>query len=157
MIFRTINSKIEKPSYTINIQNMDIAQGHWGAEKYMVQFLDEIETMSYDKENFEKNLIKHCLTISRYNLRTEGMTFYNTNNGLVLLVISDRRNFDHSIPWIDRRMEIDLKKQGIKFTVVEMLKSEQKNLREGGEARLPANWVVNEEMNNRLELFKKFV
>jgi hypothetical protein len=151
MIFKTVNSTIEKPSYTITIQNIDLAQGHWGSEKHIVQFLDEIETLYYDRENFQRNLIRHCMGILEYNIRVEEMRFYNTETGLVLVCVSDRRNFDEKVAWLDRRMEINLKRENFTFSIVEMLKKEVEG------SQVPETWIENVEMNERINRLKNFV
>jgi hypothetical protein len=151
MIFKTVNSTIEKPSYVITIQNIDLAQDHWGSEKNILRFLDEVETLYYDRENFERNLIRHCMTILEYNIRVDEMRFYNTKTGLALVCVSDRRNFDPTTPWLSRRMEINLKKERFTFSVVEMLKKEIED------SQVPGTWIENAEMNERINRLKSFV
>lgn len=151
MIFRTANQKIEKPSYTITIENIDFASGHWGAEKYIIEFLDHIETLYYGKETFRRNLIRHCMSILEYNLRVEDMRFYDTEQGLALVVVSDRRNFDEKVSWLTRKMEINLKRERFVFSIFEMLKTEVET------SKVPETWKENTEMNNRINKLRNFV
>jgi hypothetical protein len=154
-IFKHLNSKIEKSSYDITIQNIDASNDHWGNEKDITQFLGEIEGLSYDKDNFDKNLVKHSLAIINYNPRTEDMIFYKQGRNIVLLTIADRRSFS-DVEWLSRRLEINLKRQGFSFIVIEVLKKEYEEVAKGTKT-LPETWVLDEDLNKRLSRMKNFV
>jgi len=154
-IFKPLNSKIEKSSYDITLQNLHVANDHWGNEKNIVPFLEEIEILSYDRENFDRALVKHCVSILDYNLRTQDMMFYRQGRNIILLTISDRRSFSED-EFLSRKLEINLKKQGFSFSVIELLKPEYEEVKAGTKA-LPEAWVLDEDLNRRLSRMKNFV
>src|SRR5271165_5660723 len=137
-VFKSLNSKIEKPSYDITIQNIDASNDHWGNEKDIVHFLEEIEAISYDRENMDRSLVKHSLAILQYNIRTDDMMFYRSGRNIVLLTIADRRSFGE-VEFLSRKLEINLKKQGLIFTVIELLKPEYEDVKNGIKM-LPEAW-----------------
>ena len=155
MIFKPLNTTIEKSAYTIRIANMDVANGHWGTEKSIAKWLEDIETISYQREEFPKLLVKHCLDILKYNIRTEKITFYAAKNQIILLVVSDRRSFG-DVEFLSRKMEIELKKQGMTFSIIEILKPENKDLDDGIKV-LPSEWKFDEELNTKLSRYSNFV
>lgn len=155
MIFKPLNTKIEKNAYDITIQNLDIAMGHWGTEKSLIKFLDEIETISYDRDSFEKNLAKHCMLILASNIRTEDMKFYKDGKNIILLTIANRRSFAET-EWLSRKINLDLKKSGFSFTIIEILKPEYKELQEGKKV-LPETWILDTDLNKRVEQLKNFI
>jgi hypothetical protein len=154
-IFKPLNSKIEKSSYDITLQNLHVANDHWGNEKNIVPFLEEIEILSYDRENFDRALVKHCVSILDYNLRTQDMMFYRQGRNIILLTISDRRSFSED-EFLSRKLEINLKKQGFVFSVIELLKPEYEEVKAGTKT-LPEAWVLDEDLNRRLSRMKNFV
>lgn len=154
-VFRPLNTKIEKSSYDITIQNLHIANDHWGSEKNIMQFLEEIETLSYDRDNFDRSLTKHSVAILQYNLRTTDMIFYRNGRNIVLLTIADRRSFTDD-EFLSRKLEINLKKQGFVFSIIELLKPEYEDVKNGIKS-LPENWVLDEDLNKRLSRMKNFV
>jgi len=154
-VFRPLNSKIEKSSYDITIQNLHVAAGHWGNEKDIVPFLEEIETLSYDREDFNKNLVKHCLAVLQYNVRTEDMFYYKEGRNIILLTVADRRSFGE-VEFLSRKLEINLKRQGFSVSIIELLKPEYEEVKAGTKA-LPETWVLDEELNRRLNRMKNFV
>jgi hypothetical protein len=154
-VFRTLNTKIEKSAYDITIQNLDVSSNHWGNEKDIIPFLEEIELLSYDRETFNKKLIRHCLGILEYNLRTEDMFFYKNGRNIVLLTIVDRRSFG-DVEFLSRKLEINLKKQGFSFSMIELLKPEYEEVKKGTKA-LPETWILDEDLNKYLSKMKNFV
>lgn len=155
MIFKPLTTTIEKNAYTISIQNMDVSSGHWGNEKDIAGFLEEVEMLYYDRESFEKNLIKHCTAILKYNIRTEDIAFYRDGRNIVLLTIVDRRSFGE-IEFLSRKLEINLKKEGFIFSIIELLKPENEEVK-AGTKKLPETWVLDEELNRKLNRYRNFV
>lgn len=155
MIFKPLNATVEKKAYTVRIQNMDVANGHWGTEKSIVSWLEEIDGLSYDRERFSRNLVKHSLDILNYNIRVDDMTFYSCKNQIILLEVADRRSFI-DVDFLSRKIEIELKNQNLTFSVVEILKPEQKELLEGKKI-LPKEWIIDNELNDLLGKLKNFI
>jgi hypothetical protein len=72
-----------------------------------------------------------------------------------LLTIADRRSFS-DVEWLSRRLEINLKRQGFSFIVIEVLKKEYEEVAKGTKT-LPETWVLDEDLNKRLSRMKNFV
>src|SRR5580698_5516867 len=90
MIFKTVNSSINKTTYEINIKNIDLAAHHWGSEKHIAAYLDEVETLYLNKETFDKKIVLHAISLMKANHRVLDVKFYRIpeENKLILLTTS---------------------------------------------------------------------
>jgi hypothetical protein len=156
MQFKTLNSKIEKTAYNINIQNIDTAHGHWNGEKQIVAYLDGVENYLYstDKNEFNNNIVNHAITLMKDNYRIRDAAFYRipSENKLILLVTSLVHRFKK--PEIfSRAMTIAFNKHKFTFSIVELLEDEEKELLTG-KVKMPAAWEKADDLNKRLELMR---
>lgn len=156
MIFKTVNSKLEKASYDIEIKNIDLANGHWGSEKKIQEFLDQIEVFSYDKEKLDKNLVLHALRLIKGNIRIKELKFYRIpeENKIILMAVTNVPKFkDFSA--FSREMSITFKKDKFAFSIVEVL-SEEFDLIKKGEQAMPENWKIDEHLTDRINKLKHY-
>ena len=156
MIFKTVNTKIEKTAYEINIKNIDLATGHWGSEQKIAEYLDNIETFSYDKDSYNKNIILHALKLMKGNVRVKDIKFYRIpeENKLILLVISNVAKFkDFNI--FSREMSITFKKDKLAFAIIEILNDEAEQIKKG-EKSIPENWKFDEQLTDRFNKLKHY-
>lgn len=156
MIFRTVNTKIEKPAYDINIKNIDLASGHWGSEKKMIDYLDSIEGLIYDKDSLNKNLVLHALELMKSNVRIKDMKFYRIpeENRVVLLAVSHVGKMKE-FEMFTREMSIDFKRQRFAFSIIEILLEENELIKKG-EKTIPANWQLDEQLTDRFAKLKYY-
>lgn len=152
MIFKTLNNKIEKSSSIITFANIDLSSGHWGSEKEMLNFLDNIETLSYNKDSLNKNLVLQALKLKKANHRIEEMKFYRIpeENKIILLVVSDIGKM-HNFEVFSREMNISLKRDKFSFSIVEVLKEEFKDI------QIPEKWKLDEPLTDRFAKLKDYV
>lgn len=155
IIFHSVNKKIEKPSYDIEIKNINISGEHWGSEKSIVSFLEEIEGMLYDKENFQKNMVLHTLSLYN-NPRTQNLVFYTIpeENKIILLSTNQMRAFKED-EFLSREISIVFKKQKFAFSIIEIVEKEEKEITEGKKI-IPTAWVFDEYMNKRINKLKHY-
>lgn len=156
MIFKTLNSKIEKSSYEINIKNIDLALEHWGSESKIVGFLDTIENFIFDKDTFNKNIILHSLKLLKNNIRIKDILFYKIpeENKIILLAITEvkkMKNFE----LFSREMTISFKKEKFIFSIVEIL-DEEYDLIKKGEKSIPGTWKIEEQLTNRFAKLRHY-
>lgn len=157
MIFKTVNSTLEKTAYNIDIKNIDLAPEHWGSEKQIFSFLDEIENFMYNKETFDKNLILHSIKLLKNNIRVEDAKFYRIpeENKLILAVftaVSNFKNFDS----FSREMSISFKREKFSFSIIEIIKEETKKIKTG-ELIIPETWKLDEKLTDRMIKLKEYV
>lgn len=156
MIFKTINAKLEKSSYNAEIKNIDLASGHWGSEKKVFEYLDEIETFSYDKSSFDKKLVLHALKLLKENPRISDMKFYRVpeENRIILLCSTKVTKFK-DVDIFQREMAIALKRDKLSFSIIEILPEESEQLKKG-EKTIPESWKLDEQMTDRLNKLKHY-
>lgn len=156
MIFHTVNSKLEKTSYNIEIKNIDMAPEHWGSEKEIYNFLDEVETLTYDKDNFDKKIVLHAIKLLNNNIRIKAVKFYRVQeeNKLILLATTFVGKLN-DVAAFGRTMTLTMKKAPFVFEIVEVLLDRLEKLDEK-EQVVPANWVLDEKLTNRLEKLKAY-
>ena len=156
MVFKTSQTKIEKPAYTIEFKNTNMADGHWTSEKRMVTFLEEIEVFLYDKDTFNKKIIIHSLNMIKKNLRVEKIEFYNEKdkNKLIMLAYTNVGKIKEFEPFT-REMSISFRKDQFEFSIVEVVAEEVKVLEEK-KISLPENWVVNEYLTDRYAKMREY-
>jgi hypothetical protein len=154
-IFRSVNNKIEKPAYDISIKNINISGEHWGSEKMIISFLEEIEGMLYNKEDFQKNMVLHTLYLYN-NPRTKNLVFYTIpeENKVILLSTNEIRAFKED-EFLSREISIVFKKQKFAFSIIEIIEKEEKEITEGKKT-IPTNWVFDEYMNARINKLKHY-
>lgn len=156
MIFKTVNLNIEKAAYDINIKNIDLAQGHWHSEGRMVDFLDGLEVLVYEKDTIDKKLVLNALQLKKDNLRIKDMKFYRIpeEHRIVLFVVSNIAKFKE--PEIfTREMSITLKRHKFAFSIIEVLVEENELIKKG-EKTIPANWVLDETLTARWQKLKEY-
>jgi|ERR1019366_562709 hypothetical protein len=155
IIFKTADVKIEKPAYDITVKNVNISGEHWGSEKFIVSFLEEIEGMLYNKEDFQKNMVLHTLSLYN-NPRTTNLVFYTIpeENKTILLSTNQIKNFK-DVDFLSREISIVFKKQKFAFSIIEILEKEEKEINEGKKA-IPVNWIFDEYMNKRINKLKHY-
>ena len=156
MIFKTVNSKIEKTSYDIELKNIDLSTGHWGSEKKMIDYLDAVESFTYDKETLDKNIVLHSLKILKDNVRVKDVKFYRIpeENKIILLAITNVGKFKEP-ELFTREMSISLKKDRFSFAIIELLKDEYEQI-EKGEKAIPENWKLDEYLTGRINKLKHY-
>ena len=156
MIFKTVNSKLEKTSYDIEIKNIDLATGHWGSEKRMQEFLDIVENFTYDKETLDKNIVLHALKLLKANIRIKDVKFYRIpeENKIILMAVTHVGKFK-DFPTFSREMSITFKKDKFAFSIVEVL-DEEFELVKKGEKTIPENWKFDEHLTDRINKLKHY-
>lgn len=151
-VFRCLNSKVEKPSFTIDIKNIDVCAGHWNSEKEIVEFLTEIENLSYEMETIDRNIVKMILDILLNFSKIEDVKFFRipAENKLICFVVSDMRKFRKEEDLFAREFGIALKRNSnFAFSVVDMVKEDYKEVIKGTKI-FPNNWELDEKMTNKL-------
>ena len=156
MIFKTVNQTINKTAYDINIKNIDLAAYHWGSERHIADYLDQIENMLPDKDNFNKNIVLHAIKLLKENHRVLDMKFYRVpdENKLILLTTTDVGKFKDPETFT-REMSITFKHDKFSFSVIEILKKEGEEIKAGTKA-IPANWVLDEALTSRWAKLKEY-
>jgi|SRR5271170_4704653 len=157
MIFKTVNANLDKASYNAEIKNIDLAPGHWGNEKKMFDYLDSVETFSYDKESFNKNIVLHALKLMKDNVRVKDVVFYRIpeENKLILMAVTDVAKFK-DFDLFSREMSITFKREKFVFSIIEILDDENALIKKG-EKKIPENWVLDEILTNRFSKLKYYV
>lgn len=155
-IFKTVNHKIEKSSYDIDIKNIDLASGHWGSADKMASFLDVVENFTYDKDNMSKNIVLHALKLVDSNPRINTVMFYRIpdENKIILVAITDVGKFK-DFDTFSREMSITFKKDKFAFSIVEVLNEEYKDIKTG-EKSFPETWKLDEQMTSRFNKLKHY-
>lgn len=155
-VFKTLNATIEKPSYTIDIKNIDHSDNHWGPEKRIMEYFDSIDTFLYQPDKLNKNIITHVLKLLKSNPRIEDIKFYKIpeENKLILLVYSDVREFN-KYEIFSKEISAKFKKDNFKFSIIEILKSDMEELKAGAKT-IPEHWKLDEELTNRLNKYKYY-
>jgi hypothetical protein len=156
MIFKTVNAKVEKTSYDIVLKNIDLASGHWGSERDIITYLDEIENFLYVKEDFNKKIILHTLKMLKSNIRIKSAEFYRIpeENKLICYVISNVGKFK-DFDLFSREMNISFKKEKFSFSIIEMVKEDDDKIKKEGIA-LPGGWQKDEYLTDRLNKLKEY-
>lgn len=152
-VFKTLNSTIEKSAYTIKIANIDASAYHWGSEKQIACYLDEVENFLYDKENFDKNMILHAIELVKSNTRIQDLKFYSIpeNNEMLLLATTNVRKFKETDPF-SRKISIEFKKHKFVFSIIEVLEEEKKQK----DFAIPSNWKLEEKLQRRFSLMNNY-
>jgi hypothetical protein len=156
MIFKTVNSTINKTAYDINIKNIDLASHHWGSERHIAAYLDEVETLWLNKETFNKAIVLHAIGLMKANHRVQDVKFYRIpeENKLILLATSavgKMKDFET----FSREMGITLKKEKFAFSVIEILEKEAEEIKAGTKT-VPANWVFEEKLTDKVNKLKSY-
>lgn len=156
MIFKTVNSKLEKTAYTTEIKNINLATYHWGSEKNIQSYLDEVENFLYNKETFNKNIILHAIKLMKGNHRVLDAKFYRIpeENKLILLTTTAVQKFKE-VETFAREMNIQFKREKFSFAIVELLEKEAEEIKAGTKT-IPANWVLDEPLTSRLDKMKHY-
>jgi hypothetical protein len=156
-VFKTINLTIEKKAYILKIQNIDLAGDHWGSEKDIVSYLDDVEAFTFDKPNFDRAILKHVLALKKYTPRATAIKFFRIpeENKLIVLVYTKVPRFK-KVDILSREMSISFSDSGITFAVVELLEEEEKEMKEKKIA-LPANWQPDEYLNDRFNMMQELL
>lgn len=156
MIFKTVNAKIEKRAYDIELKNIDLASGHWGSEKKMADYLDTIENFTYDKEAMNKNLVLHALKLMKENYRIKDMKFYRIpeENKIILLAVTNVGKFK-DFEMFSREMSITFKGEKFAFAIVELLVQEYELITKG-EKTIPETWKLDDQLTDRFNKLKHY-
>lgn len=156
MIFKTVNSKIEKNSYDIVIKNIDLASHHWGNEKRIAEYLDTIENLFFDKDTFDRKIVLHAIKLMKDNHRILDVKFYRVpeENHLILLATTAVPKFKE-FDLFSREMSIHLKKEKFAFSIIELLEKEAEEIKEGKKT-IPANWQFDERLTDRINKLKEY-
>lgn len=156
MIFHTVNETLDKTSYKIELKNIDLAGGHWGSEKEMFAYLDEIENFLYDKDTLNKQLTLHALKLLRANPRIKNIEFYRIpeENKLILLAMTEVGKFKEP-ELFTREMSISFKKEKFVFSIIEVIKAEFELIKKG-EKKIPEHWVLDEKLTSKIKLLKEY-
>jgi hypothetical protein len=155
-VFHTANEKIEKPSYDIEIKNIDLSSGHWGSEKEIVSWLDEIENFLYNKDTLNKQIILHTLKLLKNNIRIKNIEFYRIpeENKLILLTMTEVKKMKN--PEIfTREMSIVFKKEKFAVSIIEIIKADF-DLIKKGDKTIPINWILDEKLTSKIKLLKEY-
>lgn len=156
MIFKTINSKIEKHAYDIVIKNIDLASHHWGNEKRIADYLDTVETLFLEKDTFNRKIVLHAIKLMKENHRIMDVKFYRIpeENRLILLATTAVPKFKE-FETFSREMSIYFKKQPFAFSIIELLDNEAEEIKKGEKA-LPGNWQLDEQLTDRFNKLKEY-
>lgn len=155
MLFKTLNFKIEKNAYDIEVKNIDAAMGHWGNEKRIENYLDNIEEFIYNKEMLDKNLVLHAIRLFKENRRLKDAKFYRDGDKVILLAITEVHKFKE-FDAFSREMTISFKRDKFAFSIIELLESEEKDVKEGI-ITIPESWKLDEQLTNRLTKLRDFL
>lgn len=157
MIFKTINSKVEKPNYTINIQNIDASGDHWGSERDIIEYLTMFENALYEPDTLNDSILTHALTLARVNRRIKNLSFYRIpeENRIVFLARTDIFRFKEP-EILSREMSISFNKHKFALSIIELLESEEKILNES-KTSFPEKWKFDDTMNKRYGLMSTFL
>jgi len=156
-VFKTVNVEIEKRAYTLKIQNIDLAGDHWGSEKDIVSYLDEVESFTYNKDTFDKSILKHVLALKKYTPRATAIKFFRIpeENKLLVLVSTKVPRFK-KVELLSREMSISFSDSKITFAIIELLEEEEKEMKDK-KMTLPANWVADDYLNDRFVLMSELL
>lgn len=156
-VFKTSNLEIEKRSYKITIKNIDLSSDHWGSEKDITTFLDDVESFTFDKDTFNKNILKHALRLTKYTPRLLDLKFFRVENEnrLILLATTAVRAFK-KVDILSREMSIAFADSKFTFSIIELLEDEVKEMKEK-KIELPANWKLDDYLNDRYAMMKELV
>jgi hypothetical protein len=159
IVFKTLNSTIEKYAYNLSINNIAVSSDHWGSEKNIAGFFDEIENIlnERDQNSFNKKILLHALELKKYSPRVIDMTFYRIpeQNKIIILSITDIKKFQDIEPF---KREINMSfKFGGKFqlSVIEVLETEQKEMKEKN-ISVPSDWEYDDYLNDRFQKLKEY-
>jgi hypothetical protein len=149
-VFRTLNSTIEKPDYTITFKNLDFTSDHWGGEKEIEKSLSQIQYYLNELDDFNKNIILHTLDIFENNYRLVKGAFYkDENDRLILFVVSDLRKFADKAEGF-REIDITFKKHKFSFAIIEALEKDVKEAEKEKKTLIPATWKLDEVLTKKL-------
>jgi hypothetical protein len=156
MIFKTVNAKLEKTAYDIEIKNIDLASGHWGSEKKIFDYLDGVEVFTYDKDTLNKNIVLHALMLLKENVRIKDLKFYRVpdENKIILLASTSVAKFKE-FETFSREMTISFKKDKFAFSIVEILPEETEQIKKG-EKKIPESWVLDETLTARFNKLRHY-
>lgn len=154
-VFKTANLEIEKKSYKITIKNINLSADHWGSEKDIISYLDDVESLTFDKDSFNRNILKHALRLTKYTPRLLDLKFYREENRLILLATTAVRIFK-PVDILSREMSISFADSKFTFSIIELLEDEVKEMKEK-KIELPANWKLDDYLNDRYAMMKELV
>lgn len=156
MIFRTVNDTYEKPSYKIEIKNIDMAGWHWSSEKEMYSWFDEIENFLHDKDTFNKQLVLHILALLKAFHRIKDIKIYRipAENKIILLVMSEVGKFK-SPELFTREMSIVFKREKFALSIIEIVKQEFEAWKKA-EGKVPEGWELDEKMTDKIKMLKEY-
>jgi len=156
MIFKTVNTKLEKTSYEIDIKNIDLASHHWGSEKRIFEYLDQVENFLFEKDTFNKKIVLHAIKLMKDNHRILDIKFYRIpeENRLILLATTAVHAFK-PFETFSREMSITFKKEKFAFAIIELLEKEAEDIK-NGEKAIPANWQLDEQLTDRFNKLKEY-
>jgi hypothetical protein len=153
-LFKPLNSTLEKSNYTLTIKNQNISNDHWGSEKNIISFFDEIDGLLYEKDTFDKKIVRHATDLAKHNMRWQEMQFYRIpeENKLVVLAVAEIKKFEDSETF-SREININFKRHRFSFSIVEIYPEDWKEI-QAGTKKIPENWKLDEAMSKKLTTFR---
>jgi hypothetical protein len=156
-LFKTINTTIDKPAYSIKIANFDISSAHWASENLIASTLAEFENATHDFNDFDEEVIKLALRIKKLNHRIIRSTFYTIKdepNLTILAHIVKIPTFDIKRGAFEREARIDIKGKNKSLLVIDIPEDIQ-DLIERKRITMPEAWIYNEGLNNTLDIYSE--
>jgi acyl-CoA synthetase (AMP-forming)/AMP-acid ligase II len=156
-VFKTNNFNVEKTYYTLAAKNIEISSDHWGSEKYITAFFDEVENFLYHPDDFNKKIISHSLNLLKSNRRIKEAAFYRIpdKNQLILAVITEVRKL-HDFETFSREITAFYKKNKFSFSIVEIVEEDDKLIKDGKQ-KIPSDWIFDEKMTDKLDTLKDYI
>ncbi len=147
MLFQTLTEQVSKPSFLLQVSNLEISGQHWKSLKYLQRLAEELELLyikSGKEENFPAKLIKFLLDVSLENRRIEQMKFYQDQDRLQVLAISSLPAFKKE-NYLQRSIKMTFPKLNYGLDITEITNEEWDEVL-SEEKRLPAEWKPNEHL-----------
>lgn len=147
MIFQQVNyneSKLDTIYY--NIANMQVSDGHFHNEKYILKLLKRMEVCFLGKLDWQNEIISLTSDLMADNHRIESTDFYTDSENskeFVLVCNSLVKNVYPSVNFWQRKAEIILLNHDFRFTLYDRLFEE--------ELEVPKTWVLDQEIASMQE------
>lgn len=157
MIYRTLDSTTDRPSYTVVIRNIDASAQHWGSEKSIIGFFDEAENLFYDRDRFDDGIVQLGLSIAGQMPRVRELTFYTdeTVTGVTMFVTTQVRKMKQP-EHFTREISATYKRHGYQLRIIEMTETEEKERVDAGLPPVPTTWTPHVAYNERFANMRAF-
>jgi len=150
VVFKTLNSTIEKNKSKIEIKNWLSSSQHW-SEKLLFEVLDKIDfnLQVLSKNNNPSDFLLFCVDILRANPRIQDLKlFKDENNNFVFLFSSNVRNIGDVAPF-ERTISFTNKFVSFKFVELACKPEEIDSI------KIPENWKLEELLTNKIKKYNR--